>query len=198
MELKPLKKLRYLVFTVLVLASLGSVVVSLIISVKYIDTDAVFLCLLGAAWTIASLLIFVCGIIGLYNTLYMNEKPQKKEYYDINGKKKIFRYKEKYIKLNDLKNFLVNTKHAEKIFILFGNNTFSVLEVYIEIAKFPVRRYLYDTREFFLDDESYKNIDDIVDLLSKNYIYNDDSICVLDYEHSSPYYLKKRIDEMDY
>ncbi|MDE6618647.1 MAG: hypothetical protein K2K13_06455 [Clostridiales bacterium] len=215
MELKTLKKLRYFAFTVLLLASLGSVVVSIIISVKYFDAKVPWQCILGAAWTMASLIMAIYSMVGIDTTQHMNEIPKKRKYYSTNGKRKIFKYKEEYIKLNDLNNFLVNTKSCDKIYILSKDNTYSVLKVYMEYNRFAQQQYRHDTKAFILDGTTYKNIYDLSNFLSDNYLFNDEDICVIGYKHDaptfgryglssvffghlSPNHLKKRIDENNY
>ncbi len=192
------KKYKIFLYCLVAIAGIGLTVCSLIIEVNYFDSDIVWQCLLGALWTIASIFVFIFGIVSAYNTFYEKEKLKiKKNYLSVDGKSKTFQFKDRLIKIDGIKRFLTNANEVEKIFILNKNGKFSILEVYIDFISVSSRKYDYDTKEILIDNTVYKNVDEAIEFLSnKDYIYDNDKFCVIGYEHSSPYYLQKRIDSI--
>lgn len=193
------KRLKIIVYLILLLLGLGSAIASMIISVKFLDSKVVWQCLLGAGWTIGSIFIIILGSIGVFNVIHEKEPLQKKKVYlNVYGKQKAFRDKEKFIKREDIRQFLLKTSTPEKIYILSENNIYCTVEVYMESTNPHSRIAKYDlsTRQFFIDETSYKEINDAMEYLSNNrFVLENDNICVIGYEYSSPYYLQKRIEE---
>ena len=192
-------KLKIIIYLFLLLLGLGSLISSIIIEFKFLDSNVIWQCLLGAGWTMASLFILAFGLIGCYNTMIEKESPQKKKiYFNIDGKQKVFKNKEKFIKLEDIKQFLLTSNFPEKIYILSENNVYCALEVYMESKNSNLYTCIYDlaTRQFFIDETSYKDIDDAIEYLKKNqFVLKDENVCVIGYEDSTPYYLQKRIED---
>ncbi len=192
------KKFKFYLYILIAIVGLGLTVCSLIIEVKYFDSDIAWQCLFGVLWTIASIIVFIFGIVSAYNTFYEKEKLKiKKTYLSVDGKSKSFEFKERLIKIDDIKIFLTNANEVEKIFILNKNGKFSTFEVYIDFISVSSRKYNYDTKEILIDNTVYKNVDEAIEfLLNNGYIYDKDKFCVIGYEYSSPYYLQKRIDSI--
>ena len=104
------------------------------------------------------------------------------------------------MKLEDVKQFLLTSNTPEKIYILSENNIYCSFEAHMETINPDSRVGEYDlsTRQFFIDETSYENIEDAVAYLKNNhFILQDDCVCVIGYEYSSPYYLQKRIEEKE-
>lgn len=192
------KNIKYIIYSLTILFGLGSTISSFIIEVNYLDKDVIWQCLLGAGWTIVSLLIFVFGLIGVNNTIFEQEKMQKKKiYFNIESQKKAFKYKEKFIKLEDIKQFLLTTNVTEKIYILNQTETFSTIEVYMDFENNFSRKYDYSTKQFIIDKTTYQNIDEAIKYLVDNqFVFNETYIRVIGYEYSSPYHLQKRIENI--
>ena len=183
------------------LLGLCSAIFSIIIEVKFFDSKVIWQSLLGVAWTIASLLIMLFGLIGIYNTINIKESTQKRKYYiNSDGKQKSFRNKEKYLKLEDIKQFFLTTSTPEKICILSESNIYCTFEVYMEPENPNLRaqfsKFDINTRQFYVDETNYIDIDEAIEYLKNNqFVLKDGIICVIDYEFSSPYHLQKRIED---
>ncbi|MCH5158306.1 MAG: hypothetical protein J1F33_03805 [Clostridiales bacterium] len=192
------KKCKLSLYLLSALIGLSSIIISIIIEVKFLNSKVVWQNLLGAGWTILSIFIVLFGLIGIFNTMNEKEPLQKKKIYlNVDGKQKSFRDKEKFIKLEDIKQFLMTSNTPEKIFILSENDIYCSFEVYMEPIN-PYRRivkYDFNTRQFFINETNYKNIDDAIEYLMTNkFVLKDDNVCVIGYEYSSPYHLQKRIE----
>ena len=195
------KNLKIIFYSLFVLVGLGSTIGSIIVEINFLDSVVVWQSLLGVGWTIASLFVIIFGLIGIFNTMHEKERLWKKNFYlNAHGKRKSFRNKEKYFKLDEVKQFLLTSRTPEKIYILAENKIYCTFEVYMESINPDSRvgEYDFNTRLFFIDETSYQDIDDAIAYLkNKQFIRKDDNVCVIGYEYSSPYYLQKRMREKE-
>lgn len=186
-------KVKIILCLLLICLGLGLTITSLIVNIKFVDANVVWQCLLGAGWTIASIFITIFGLIGVFNAIH-NKEPlkKKKKYFNICGIQKTFKYKEKYLKLQDIKNFLLSTDYPEKIYVLSENDIYCSLEVYMESENPNEKICNYDlnSRQFFIDETEYTDLDEVINYLKNNkFVLKDGKICVIGYEHSSLYFL---------
>ena len=170
-----------------------STALSIYAEVAYLSTKIVWQCLVGAAWTIASIVAALLCMIRIFNAYYDVEKHVSKIYPNADGEERVFHYAKANISAAALKAFLLKTELPEKLCVLSDKGYYSVIGETMEPMSFS-RRFDLETKLYDLNGNTYSNVDTLFELLrADGFIDGNGDVCVIDYEYSTPSHLKKLV-----